>query len=508
MSNLFNNAHSFNSDIGDWDVSSVTSMVSMFQAAFSFNQNIDSWEVSSVTDMFGMFAFATAFNRDIGNWDVSNVTEMSNLFNNAHLFNSDIGDWDVSNVTSMVSMFQAASSFNQNIDSWDVSGVTDMSLMFAGASLFNQDISSWDVSAVTDMSLMFTSASSFNQNIGSWDVSNVTDMYAMFSNANLMNGDIDSWDVSSVIDMTAMFAFATSFNQNIGNWDISNVEFMFPLLDSSGMTTEVYDSVLIGWSNGGYEDKIFSAANISYCQGSTARADLIENKGWIILSDECKCSDILNFIEDLSDYQYCATDTVNQICIDSFSNAKIVWDVNTEMGTSKVEGHCVDLLAGESISYLTIEKDEFCVFGDNVSYLYSAPIEVSLAEDSTYTVMGGLPPYEAEFQRSGNQLSIVVTDANGCTATDALVLTSNHEIAIDNFTFYPNPVSETLHVNSDETYPNFQVKLIDQYGRILDEYINVSQIDVSSYPSGLYYLRVIPQTSDRRYQYSAIFITH
>ena len=34
------------------------------------------WDVSSVTDMKGMFCVAKAFDQDIGNWNVSNVTTM------------------------------------------------------------------------------------------------------------------------------------------------------------------------------------------------------------------------------------------------------------------------------------------------------------------------------------------------------------------------------------------------------------------------------------------------
>ena len=73
------------------NVSKVTNMQSTFQGGscgvcggpnndlnMSFNQNISNWDVSSVTDMNGLFAWAN-FNQDIGNWDVSSVMDMNYL---------------------------------------------------------------------------------------------------------------------------------------------------------------------------------------------------------------------------------------------------------------------------------------------------------------------------------------------------------------------------------------------------------------------------------------------
>jgi len=73
----------------------VIEMSVMFQNANTFNQNIGGWVVSSVKYMSSMFENATAFNQDIGNWDTSSVIDMSYMFINAAAFNQDLSGWCV-----------------------------------------------------------------------------------------------------------------------------------------------------------------------------------------------------------------------------------------------------------------------------------------------------------------------------------------------------------------------------------------------------------------------------
>jgi len=235
--------------LNDWDVSSITNMISMFNTATLFNINISSWDVSNVTTMNGMFGYVNAFNQDIGSWDMSNVENMGYMFSHSTVFNQSIGSWNVSNVTIMNSMFNSADAFNQDISNWDVSRVININSMFWRAGAFNRDISNWNVSSVTDMSYMFGHATVFNQSIGSWDVSSVTKMNWMFYNADAFNQDIGSWNVSSVTTMSGMF-------QNVM------------------LSTTNYDKLLIGWNSLptlqiGVD---FHAGNSRYTSGGAAEA--------------------------------------------------------------------------------------------------------------------------------------------------------------------------------------------------------------------------------------------
>ena len=131
---------------------------------------------------------------EIGDWDVSNVTSMSGLFTCANSFNDDISRWDTSSVVDMSRIFNAAISFNQPLEGWDTSSVTNMCSAFDSADSFNQPLEGWDTSSVTDMRFLFYNASAFNQSLEGWDTSSVTAMSNMFFAAGLMTSrEKPSW---------------------------------------------------------------------------------------------------------------------------------------------------------------------------------------------------------------------------------------------------------------------------------------------------------------------------
>jgi surface protein len=241
---MFFGSELFNQNIGDWDVSSVTTMKAMFstrgKTIMIFNNgsdtSINSWDTSSVTDMSYMFKQSN-FNQPIGNWNTSQVTNMRAMFLSNNLFNQPIirsgTSWNTSDVTDMSAMFYNAYDFNQDISNWITTNVTDMNLMFANAYDFNYPLTSyddgllniWKVSNVTDMTSMFAGTILFNQPLNSWDVKNVQSMSNMFAYSQAFDQPLSNWDVTNVVNMNSMFA-GTIFNQDISNWQPYNVYYM------------------------------------------------------------------------------------------------------------------------------------------------------------------------------------------------------------------------------------------------------------------------------------------
>jgi len=70
----------FNSDISNWDMSSVTNMMAMFHSADAFNQPLQQWDVSKVIDMRELFRHNDVFNQPLNSWNVSSVMEIRDIF--------------------------------------------------------------------------------------------------------------------------------------------------------------------------------------------------------------------------------------------------------------------------------------------------------------------------------------------------------------------------------------------------------------------------------------------
>lgn len=200
----------------------------------------------------------------------------------------------------MASAFYGASSLEINAtDAPNLSAVTSFYQIFRDATLLDSDLNNWDVSTIESMREAFRGATSFDGDISNWDVSNVTDMRLMFSAASSFNGDIsqktinsgdpeeyEAWDVGSVETMISMFQNASSFNQDLGNWDISGVFSMADIFSNSGLSTENYDAILIGWEAQSVQFEVpVGAVGLEYCDAEDERQALIDDHDWEFTGD-------------------------------------------------------------------------------------------------------------------------------------------------------------------------------------------------------------------------------
>lgn len=174
----------------------------------------------------------------------------------------------------------------------NLSEVEKMNRMFSSSGLIGNEVfNNWDTSNIKDMSICFVDTP-FNQDISGWDVSNVVSMSSMFALNEVFNQDISGWDVSKVTDMSSMFYNAVAFDQDVGSWNISNVSDMVDMFEDSGLSTDNYDKLLIGWSTQQVLDNVeFDAGSSQFCGAGSPRQKLIDEFGWIItdggLSADC-----------------------------------------------------------------------------------------------------------------------------------------------------------------------------------------------------------------------------
>jgi surface protein len=195
--------------------------------------------------MNNMFSNVSSLNGTINFSDTSKVTDMGGMFNGASAFNQPL-NFDTSSVTDMGGMFQSATAFNQDL-SFNTSNVTNMRAMFYGASSFNGSINFSDTSKVTTMRDLFSNATSFNKPL-SFNCSSVYTMDYMFTNSIALNQPLNL-DTSSVYNMDSMFSGCYQFNQDISSWNISSLSSAVDMFNNSGLSSDNYNKLLIGWGN-------------------------------------------------------------------------------------------------------------------------------------------------------------------------------------------------------------------------------------------------------------------
>lgn len=242
--------------------------------------NIGNWDVSNVTSFQEAFYGCTNFNQDISGWDTSSATRLTLMFaGGLTAFNQPIGSWDISNVTLLNFTFATTSAFNQSLDSWDVTGVTSFEGIFSGG-VYNSTISSWTLTSATRIDKIFKDNSTFNNNsLNSWDVSGISNFDRIFNNATAFNQDITMWDLSSATNLSQMFDGASAFDQNVKKWIVATPTVTNMFANATAM------AVTYG-SDGDYgntpnlaffNDCVFSTITITDSDGDVNLDDLLDN---------------------------------------------------------------------------------------------------------------------------------------------------------------------------------------------------------------------------------------
>lgn len=194
---MFDNCEDFNQPLSNWDTSGSLGLGYMFYKAKKFNQSLDTQQVTVGSNTY------TA-------WDVSNVTTTVSMFRLAYRFNQTLSNWVTSSLTDTSYMFSKAISFNQPLNHFIMQNNTTLKWMFRGAVSFNQPLSNWNVGSVTNGERTFEYAASFNQDLSNWGngdgVQYMTTTSRMFANMQSMTyGDFTTWNLSNVTSIGMMF---------------------------------------------------------------------------------------------------------------------------------------------------------------------------------------------------------------------------------------------------------------------------------------------------------------
>lgn len=123
--------------------------------------------------------------------------------------------------------------------------------------------------------------------LSQWGILKLGNSNAYFKGCyNLDVTATDIPDLTGTTDLTSMFegCFPTTTIANIGSWDISEVTTAAYMFEAIALTTENYNSLLIGWAAQTVQSGVAFGAgsSVSSGLGTVARASLISDDSWTI----------------------------------------------------------------------------------------------------------------------------------------------------------------------------------------------------------------------------------
>jgi len=133
-----------------------------------------------------------------------------------------------------------------------------------------------DFSHLVTFSNMFREAHHANPPTSNWDVSNVINMHWMFYRAYNASPDTSNWDTSM---------------PDTASWDVTQVTTMANMFKYVTLSTDNYDTLLMGFATQAVNDNInFHGGYSQYCNALFDRADLIASHAWTITDGGQDCT--------------------------------------------------------------------------------------------------------------------------------------------------------------------------------------------------------------------------
>lgn len=112
---FFYNANNMTCSATDQPTITTTNFQQLFRNCFNVVSGIGNFDISSVTSLLFAFYRATSFNEDLSKWDVSNVTNFGYCFERSGI-DQNFAAWDMSSATSVVRMFKTTNLSTANYD--------------------------------------------------------------------------------------------------------------------------------------------------------------------------------------------------------------------------------------------------------------------------------------------------------------------------------------------------------------------------------------------------------
>ena len=171
----------------------------------------------------------------------------------------------------------------------------------------------------------------------------------MFNGASSFNAIISSWPTDSGQSFESMFKNAFAFDQMLLSWEFSSVlpYGLSGMFSGIKLSTSNYDVLLLNFDRQNITHQNFSGGYSLYAynsQYSTARADLINNKGWFITdggndyttvcsipTDPCLHLSVCNLNPSLFPYYNCTCNSLfdDFNCENSTTTPFIsIWDIS------------------------------------------------------------------------------------------------------------------------------------------------------------------------------------